>query len=149
MNGMTISELAERAGINTSTVRYYERAGLVPDPQRGTNGYRRYLSSHETRLQFITRARNLGLSIEQIAGLLAIWDGTNCATTRDHLAGVIENNLDEVEARIAELRAFADELRHVRTRLSEGPTTCEPGLACCTPDMTAATPVSLTMGRRL
>lgn len=148
MNGITISELADRAGINTSTVRYYERVGLVGDPERSANGYRCYAPSHETRLLFITRARNLGLSIEQIASLLGIWDGTNCATTRAELADVIDANIVDLHARIVELQAFAAELAEARAQLAHGPTSCEPGLACCTPDMNTTTPVTLNMRRR-
>ena len=149
MTGITISELAERAGVNTSTVRYYERAGLVPDPQRAANGYRTYTPGHETRLRFITRARNLGLSIEQIAAMLGIWDGSNCTTTRAHLAEVIDTNLQELAQRIADLEAFATELRKARHSLDDGPSVCEPGLACCTPSMSTETPVTLTIGRRM
>ena len=86
MDGLKISELAERAGVNVSTVRYYERVGLVPDPARSHSGYRLYDTSHQTRLLFITRARRLGMTVEQVAELLGIWDGANCATTR---AGVV------------------------------------------------------------
>jgi MerR family transcriptional regulator, copper efflux regulator len=147
MNSMTISQLADQAGINTSTVRYYERAGLVPDPQRSANGYRRYTPDHATRLSFITRARTLGLSIEQIAEMLGIWDGTNCATTRAHLVEVIDTNLIELHARINELQTFATDLTEARAQLENGPDICEPGLACCTPDLTHTTAVNLT-GRR-
>jgi DNA-binding transcriptional MerR regulator len=144
MNGITISELAERAGVNTSTVRYYERAGLVPDPERAKNGYRRYTSDHETRLLFITRARNLGLSIEQIASLLIIWDGHDCSAARAGVSKALDDNLADLEARISELQAFAAELRHVRVTIIHGPATCAPGLACCTPDRgTGPIPVAL------
>ena len=148
MTGITISTLAERAGVNTSTVRYYERAGLVPDPQRAANGYRSYTAEHQTRLVFITRARNLGLSIEQIAEMLGIWDGNNCETTRTHLGEIIDNNLHELAQRIADLEAFASELRHARSTLDNGPAVCEPGLVCCTPAMSTETPVVLTTTRR-
>ena len=53
MNGLKISELAERAGVNVSTVRFYERIGLVPDPQRSSSGYRLYAPGHEARLLFV------------------------------------------------------------------------------------------------
>ena len=148
MNGLKISELAQRAGVNTSTVRFYERVGLVPDPERSTAGYRLYNPGHETRLLFITRARRLGLSLEQITDLLAVWDGTNCATTREHVIDTIDTNLADITARIAELETFAAELRLTRTRLATGPDVCDPDLACCTPTMTAPVPVTLTSQRR-
>ena len=82
--------------------------------------------------------------------MLGIWDGTNCAATRTHLADVIDTNIIDVHARIAELQAFAGELADARARLAHGPAMCEPGLACCAPDMntTTTTPVTLTAGRR-
>ncbi len=148
MNGLKISELAQRSGVITSTVRFYERAGLVPDPDRSTGGYRLYNPGHETRLLFITRARRLGLSLEQIASLLAVWDGTNCATTRAHVIDTIDTNLADITTRIAELETFAAELRNTRAQLASGPDLCDPGLACCTPAMTVPVPVTLTARRR-
>ena len=148
MNGLKISELAQRAGVNTSTVRFYERAGLVPDPDRSTAGYRLYNPGHESRLLFITRARRLGLSLEQITDLLAVWDGTNCATTREHVVETIDTNLADIAIRITELERFAAELRDTRTRLATGPEVCAPDLGCCTPAITAPVPVALTTQRR-
>ncbi len=72
MDGLKISEVAERAGVATSTVRYYERIGLVPSPARTPAGYRAYDDAAEARLLFISRAKRLGLSLEQIAELLGI-----------------------------------------------------------------------------
>jgi MerR family transcriptional regulator, copper efflux regulator len=97
---------------------------------------------------FITRARNLGLSIDQIAEMLGIWDGNSCATTRQHLAAVIDTNLGELSQRIADLQAFAADLRNARESLDHGPTVCEPGLACCTPDINTETSVTVSIGRR-
>ena len=148
MNGLKISELAQRAGVNTSTVRFYERAGLVPDPERSAAGYRLYNPGHETRLLFITRARRLGLSLEQITNLLAVWDGTNCATTREHVIDTIDANLADIAARITELETFAAELRNTRTTLATGPELCDPDLACCTPPIVAPVPVTLNSQRR-
>lgn len=147
MSGITISELAERAGVKTSTVRYYERVGLVPNPDRNSNGYRNYDADHETRLRFITRARKLGLSIEQIAELLSVWNGTNCATTRTHVARAVDANLVEINDRIVELQLFAAELQAVREALDAGPSTCGPDLSCCTPTIGSSVPVTLTLGR--
>jgi DNA-binding transcriptional MerR regulator len=62
-----ISELADRVGVPTSTVRYYERIGLLYAPARTGSGYRAYDEDSATRLLFVTRARRLGLSCDQIA----------------------------------------------------------------------------------
>jgi len=140
-----ISELAEKAGVNVSTVRFYERIGLVPDPPRSSSGYRLYEPGHEARLLFITRARRLGMSIEQISGLLGVWDGTNCSTTRAHVVEQIDENLSEVRARVRELEAFAQQLVAARVELtkSDAPAACDPDLACCTPTMVGPTVVTL------
>jgi DNA-binding transcriptional MerR regulator len=62
-----ISELADRVGVPTSTVRYYERIGLLYAPARTGSGYGAYDEDSATRLLFVTRARRLGLSCDQIA----------------------------------------------------------------------------------
>jgi DNA-binding transcriptional MerR regulator len=135
VNGLKISQLAERAGVNVSTVRFYERIGLVPDPVRSRSGYRLYDPDHQARLMFITRGRRLGLSLEQIAELLVVWDGTNCGATREKIVTLLDLNLVDVRARISELQAFADQLEAARTRLAgaDGPTVCDADLACCAP----------------
>ncbi len=135
MNGLKISQLAERAGVNVSTVRFYERIGLVPDPVRSRSGYRLYDPDHQARLMFITRGRRLGMSLEQIAELLVVWDGTNCGATREKIVSLLDVNLVDVRARISELQAFADQLEAARSRLAaaDGPTGCDADLACCAP----------------
>ena len=63
---MRISELAEHVGVPTSTVRYYERVGLLGAPGRTGSGYRDYDEDDAARLLFVTRARHMGLSCGQI-----------------------------------------------------------------------------------
>lgn len=135
VDGLKISELADRAGVNVSTVRFYERIGLVPDPARSRSGYRLYDPDHQARLMFITRGRRLGLSLEQIAELLVVWDGTNCGATREKIVSLLDVNLVDVRARISELQAFADQLEAARSRLAaaDGPAVCDADLACCEP----------------
>lgn len=99
--GMTIGELARRAGVGVPTVRYYERKGLLPSPRRRPSGYRHYQPEDERRLHFIRRAKELGFALEEIASLLKlrVSPGTDCAAVRGRAAG----KLAEVEDRIAEL----------------------------------------------
>ena len=82
-----ISELAESAGVPASTVRYYERVGLMALPDRTASGYRDYGEDAAARLLFIARARRMGLSCEQITALLPVWAGTNCGAAHDRVAG--------------------------------------------------------------
>lgn len=148
VNGLRISELARRAGVASSTVRYYERIGLVPAPARTASGYRLYDPEAEARLLFIARGKRLGLSLEEIADLVTVWDGTNCGATLERLLGLLAAKRAEIVEQIRELERFADQLAAVEARLVETPALegCAPDLACCAPEI-SATPVSLSAGR--
>ena len=99
---VTIGRLAADAGVGVDTVRYYEREGLLPAPVRDESGYRRYDAASAMRLRFIRRARDLGFSLDDVRGLLAL------SADRQHgTQGVrqrAEARLADVERRIAELR---------------------------------------------
>ena len=69
---MKIGELAQRAGVNVQTVRYYERRGLLPEPDRRPSGYREYDADTLARLHFIKRAQELGFTLAEIRELLAL-----------------------------------------------------------------------------
>ncbi len=72
MNGLLISELAAQAGVAPSTVRYYERIGLIPAPARSAAGYRSYTPEAARRLTFIARSKRLGLSLDEVADRVAV-----------------------------------------------------------------------------
>ena len=133
---MRISELAERVGVATSTVRYYERIGLLADPSRTSSGYRDYDDDAAARLLFVTRARRIGLSCDQIVTLLGVWDGVNCSAAAQRVGQLIEEKQREITLRIRELRGFAAQLEAVRTELeaSPPPDACRPDLSCCMPE---------------
>jgi DNA-binding transcriptional MerR regulator len=130
-----ISELADQVGVPVSTVRYYERIGLLDEPARTGSGYREYNDTSATRLLFIARARKLGLSCEQIVELLPIWGGGKCASAQDEVVRLIDGKQAEIAARIDELTTFAAELESVRTLLkaSPPPHICRTDLTCCVP----------------
>lgn len=69
---MQIGELAERAAVNVQTVRYYERRGLLPEPDRTPGGYRRYDDHDLLRLRFILRAKELGFTLSEVEELLEL-----------------------------------------------------------------------------
>ena len=74
VKGLKRAELAQRTGCNLETVRYYEKVGLLPEPPRTASGYRSYDSTHERRLRFVLRARELGFSLDEVRELLRLVD---------------------------------------------------------------------------
>ena len=127
---MRISQLAESAGVPTSTVRYYERVGLMAVPTRTASGYRDYADDAASRLRFITRARRMGLSCEQITALIPVWAGTNCGAAHDRVGRLVDEKQAEIAERIAELQQFSAQLD------------AEPPLAQCRSDLTCCVPES-------
>jgi MerR family mercuric resistance operon transcriptional regulator len=72
MGGLTIGRLARTAGVHLETVRYYERIGLMPAPDRTEGGHRSYAVAHVRRLRFIRRARDLGFTLDDVRALLEL-----------------------------------------------------------------------------
>lgn len=109
VKALTISRLAASAEVHVETVRYYQRRGLLDEPQRPAGGVRRYGSTDVARLQFIRRAQAMGFSLGEIAGLLEIKGQHACAQTRL----LTERKLAEVRRRLGELRQLENELEHL------------------------------------
>jgi DNA-binding transcriptional MerR regulator len=144
-----ISELAESVGVPTSTVRYYERVGLMAVPARTSSGYREYGEDAAARLLFIARARRMGLSCEQITSLIPVWDGTNCGAAHDRVVRLIAEKQAEIAERIHELEQFGAQLEAVRADLASEPPpqVCRADLTCCVPASPGA-PVALELQPR-
>jgi len=106
---MKIGELAKLAQTGIDTVRFYERQGLLPAPQRQPSGYRRYDPTDVARLRFIRRAKALGFTLVEIRDLLAL-----SGRRDDDMAGLKEaatEKLADVEAKLAELTRIRDGLQ--------------------------------------
>jgi DNA-binding transcriptional MerR regulator len=129
-----IAEVARRSGYSAPTLRYYETLGLLPAPARSGNGYRTYDDATLERLQFITRAKQLGCSLEEITQLAEVWEGGQCAPLQHRLQGLVETKLGDARARIGELTALVADLQQARGALEahapEGP--CDDGCGCTT-----------------
>ena len=136
---LLISELAARSGFSRSALRYYEQVGLLTAADRSAGGYRLYDEAAVTRLRFIERAKQLGLPLEEIRELVAVWDGGQCAHVQDRLRAHITAKSAEVRARVAELTTFAVQLDAARGQLADrspdGP--CEDGCGCADPGQSA------------
>ena len=144
---MRIAEVAEQLGVTPSTLRYYERIGLVPAPARTDSGYRDYGDEAAARLRFVCRARRIGLTLEQITEVLPIWDGVHCGATHERISELVEEKRAEILERIEELHAFVTQLDAVHDALAESPppTACRPDLSCCVPAPESSL-VALTSG---
>jgi MerR family copper efflux transcriptional regulator len=105
---LTIGQLAKKAGVRQTTLRYYERRGLLPEPERRDSGYRAYDADNIARIQFIRNAQQLGFSLEEIKELLdlRLEPGVTCANVR-HKG---EAKLAEIEEKIRVLRSIHERL---------------------------------------
>ena len=106
--GMRIGELAEAAGLSTDTIRYYEKAGLLPPTARTPGGYRAYGPEAVDRLHFIQGAQRLGLRLEDFGNLLTIRDTGTCPC--EPAADFLTRRLAEVDAQIQRLEALRTEM---------------------------------------
>lgn len=111
---MRIGEVADAAGVSAQTLRFYERRGLLPPPQRGSNGYRDYDASTLRRLEFIRNGQAAGLTLVEIGSIVDLRrDGAvPCA----HVHALLTTRLDDVQERRRELAALAAELEELITR---------------------------------
>ncbi len=103
-----MSDLATAVGVRPDTVRYYERVGLLPPPDRTPGGYRAYDAGAVDRLRFIRGAQRLGLRLVDIRHLLAVRDTGTCPCEPAEL--LLRRRLAEVDAEIARLTALRTEM---------------------------------------
>jgi len=103
---LTIGALAAAAGVNVETIRFYQRRGLLAEPERPPRGVRRYGAGDVARVRFVKAAQRLGFSLDEVAQLLQLDDGTRCAQARE----IAERRLADVRQRLADLRRIEDAL---------------------------------------
>ena len=108
MKPLTIGQVAKRAGIGVETVRFYEREGLLEEPERKPSGYRQFDEGIVARLRFIRRAKELGFTLNEIKELLSLKldPSTTCADAK-HRA----------EAKITDIDAKIDSLQRMKKAL--------------------------------
>lgn len=131
MSSFRISQLARRSGVPSTTLRYYDAAGLLP-AQRTESGYRMYEEQAIERLAFIGAAKRMGLALDEIGELLSVWEHGTCSGVRSQLRPLIDAQIVEAERRIVELQEFTTQLRTSLAHLDALPdrdTSCDPGCA--------------------
>ena len=97
---LTIGVLAEAAEVNVETIRFYQRKGLMQEPDRPLGRIRRYGEADLARVRFIKSAQRLGFSLDQIADLLQLEDGSLCTEAREQA----ERKLADVRTQLADLQ---------------------------------------------
>ncbi|MFB6346768.1 MAG: MerR family transcriptional regulator [bacterium] len=110
---MTTGQVADRAGVNKQTLRYYEDIGLIEDPPRDSSNYRQYPEDTVRRIKFVKRAQELGFTLDEIETLLEMTEGGS--EIDDEILRFTEQKLEEIREKLKEYR----KLEHVLSRLVE------------------------------
>jgi DNA-binding transcriptional MerR regulator len=109
---MKIGELAAELRLNPKTIRYYERIGLLPDPERTSSGYRLYEEDDRARLEFILKAKRMGLTLEEVREVLSLRnDGRRPCR---HVLQMVDEKLGAIEDQLRTLADLRRELLSLR-----------------------------------
>ena len=119
---LTIGTFARVAGVHVETIRFYQRKGLLPEPDKPYGSIRRYGTSDVARVQFVKSAQRLGFSLDEISRLLLLDDGTHCDEARE----LGEKKLAGVRDKLADLRRIEAVLISLveRCRTTQGKISC-------------------------
>jgi MerR family transcriptional regulator, mercuric resistance operon regulatory protein len=115
-DGLTIGRLAADAGVGIETIRYYQRRALLPEPEPTPgSAFRKYPRGLVNRIRFIKRAQELGFTLDEVATLLQLEDGTNRRAIR-RVAGA---RLEQIRERVADLQQMEKALSHLIHRCEQ------------------------------
>jgi len=126
---MQIGEVANRVGLATSAIRFYEDKGLIPEPQRTDAGYRKYDPAVVERIQFIRAGQAVGLTLRQLSQVLEIRDRGEipCA----HVTELLDTRIHEVDERMRDLNELRQDLEALRQKAAAfDPADCSPESVC-------------------
>ena len=104
---LTIGRVAEQADVGIDTIRFYERRGLLPAPQRTASGYRLYTPDTVGRLNFIRRAKDLGFTLEEISSLLGLQDSRG---SKAAVRAWTRRKLEQINSKMQDLARIRDVL---------------------------------------
>lgn len=116
---MKIGQVSKQTGVAVETIRYYEKIGLLPAPERLASGYRHYGQEHVRRLLFIKRCRNLDMAQEESRQLIGLMNQPDAGC--QEVDQLLEHHLDHIRQRITELQDLQQEMQALRAACaSEG-----------------------------
>lgn len=116
--GYGIGEMSRKTGVNIETVRYYERIGIMPEPDRTEGGNRQYNYEQLKRLHFVKRSRELGFNLEEVRALLKLVDRKDFTCGEVH--GLTIDHLSTVERKLSDLRRLEKALKSMAAECSQG-----------------------------
>lgn len=119
---LTIAKLAREAGVNVETIRFYQRRGLLAEPEKPLGGIRRYGQGDVARVLFIKAAQRIGFTLDEIEQLLELDDGMHCAEART----IAEHKLEVVREKLGDLLRIETALAKLVSRCaaSRGQVNC-------------------------
>ena len=115
----TVKDTAERVGLPSRTLRYYDRIGLV-SPPRTESGYRVYGPEDEGKLRFVRRAKALGFSLEEIRELIAVSERGSCSELIPEVERLLDQRITAIDTQVRELGEFRERLIAFRAGRSNG-----------------------------
>jgi MerR family transcriptional regulator, mercuric resistance operon regulatory protein len=118
----TIGELARSSAVHIETIRFYQRRGLLAEPERPPGGIRRYGETDAARLRFIKSAQKLGFTLDEVMTLLMLEDGTQCIEA----SKIAQQKLNDVQGKLADLRRMEKTLSGLIGECKKGQ-----GQVCC------------------
>ena len=136
VGSIRISELAELAEVPVSTLRYYERIGLLPFTAQIGQRIWAYDESAVEHLAFISRAKRMGVPLDQVSELIELWSTGGCRPLQDRIGSFLAEKIAEVRDQRLELAAFENQLEGLLGAarcLGEFAGALRPGLHVCTP----------------
>lgn len=119
---LTIGGLAKSLDVHVETIRYYQRRGLLTEPDRPLGGIRRYGEADAARIRFIKSAQKLGFSLDEITTLLMLDDGTQCSAANK----IAQQKLNDVRSKLGDLRRMEKTLKKLVGECEKGR-----GQICC------------------
>lgn len=147
VSGLRRGQVAEAAGVNVQTLRYYERRGLLREPPRSLGGHRLYPSQTVTLLRVIKAAQRLGFTLDEVAGLLEVRRHRHGGGRDAGLHARAQAKLAEIEARLAELTLIRDTLRATLAAGCDDLITCAGTESCPLPLQDGPHPVEIRTPR--
>lgn len=108
---MNIGQASKASGVSVKMIRYYESIKLIDSPLRTESGYRVYSDSQVHALRFISQARDLGFSVEQMGDLLELWRNRTRASA--DVKAIALQHIEALQAKVRALQAMSDTLKHL------------------------------------